>query len=388
MILKMKTIKKDSLRISLITLVSAVVFLSGCADKFTEQASPSGTTITQVASGIDSLKALNAALAKAGLTNNFGNINGGQFTIFAPSNYSFVKYLRSVGISIGKVDATSAGDSAVKAINKLTYTSTPLSIPSLISRLNYHIISTGITSSQITGAQGFTTMNGARLSLSHVSGATYPYQLNANVTSFGANIIIPDNSAANGVVHVIDRVMAPVSSSSALAFIGMSINYGTSPATVTLPGANNYNVIANALKATGVAFTVLPNSSPLPDYTVFFPDDASFVTYLKTVSTSVVDEASAITFINSLSSSTTPTLAAFTDMINYHVVSGRILSTDLTDGASVNTLLSSKTFSVHVGTSYTITDQNTNSADATITSKDNLTNAGIVHVINGVLQPN
>jgi len=65
--------------------------------------------------------------------------------------------------------------------------------------------------------------------------------------------------------------------------------------------------------------------------------------------------------------------------------SGRVLSTDLTTGTAVTTLLTGKTFSVDA-TTWALTDGV--SSATSVTSKDNLTNAGIVHVTNGVLQHN
>lgn len=399
--------KIQSMRTSLMAILGAVFLLSGCADKFTQPTSPSGNTVAQVATGIDSLKAFNAALTKTGLTANFGNINAGQFTIFAPSSYSFVKYLRAAGISIGKVDATNAGDSAVKAINKLTYVSTPISIPQLATRLNYHIISTGITSSQITGAQGFTTMNGARLSLSHVSGATYPYQVNANTASNGANIIDADKSAANGVVHVIDKVIAPISVATIWdkTLLNFSVNYSVAPIAVTMTsGANtvtiardnsnnfnisnaptdavdgNYNLFSAAIVRANLASTISPNLTVLPDFTVFAPTDAAMKAYLN-----VANEAAGITMINSMS------VTSLASLVNYHIVSGRILSTDLVAGSAVTTL-TTDTFTVD-GSLNILDKHNAGLPQGSqvlvpITGKDKLTNAGIVHVIGGVLSAN
>lgn len=380
-----------------ITQWSAVMLtvgmLASCTDNFTNPSAPTGTSLTSVVSTTDSLKVYNAVLNKIGEAAAFNTVNSGQFTIFAPSNYAFVKYLRASFPSIPNV-ASYTTDSAVKYINnKVTYTSTPLNISTLITRLNYHVISTAVPSSKITGAQGFTTMNGARLSLSNVSGATYPFQINANVTSSGggsgSNIIVKDLTAANGVVHVVDRVMAPISTTGLLSFFGMSIDYtrvSTDPKFITVPSSNtNYNILANALKVTQAITTLVPNSSPLPDYTVFAPDDASFLAYLQAAfpSAGITNEATAITFINSVNDSSTPTKAALTELLKYHVVAGRVLSTDIVAGTSVTTLSSGHTFSVDATTGK-IQDAKSNLVP--FGTKDNLTNAGVVHVISGVLQ--
>ena len=405
MISTMKTIKKDLLKISrIIAVTGSVIFLGGCKDNFTSPISSSGTTITQVATGQDSLVAFVAALNKTGLNSNFNNVNGGLFTVFASSNYAFVQYLRAAGIPIAKVDASTAGAAAATAINSLTVTSTPLNISSLVTRLNYHIISSNVPSSLITGGQGFITMQGARLSLSNFAGATYPYEVNANVASSGggsgANLITTDLKASNGVVHIVDRVMAPITTANiwAPSLLNFSVNYSVSPITVSIGGTvipldnsgnhnvanaptntsdGDFNLFTAALVRANLAQVIIPNVTLFPDFTVFAPTDGAFKSYLN-----VTTEAAGITAINALD----PTVLA--GLINYHIVSGRILSTDLTNAESVTTL-AAKAFTINVnGPTYTITDLNSTSADATITGANKLSNAGIVHAVNQVLLPN
>lgn len=381
--------------IHLIIIIAGVLILERCSSDFTSPTSPSGNTIVGIASANDSLKAFTSALSKAGLAPNFNNVNGGQYTVFAPTNYSFVKYLRASGFTIGKVTTSSAGDSAVKVINGLT-TSSAVTISALATRLNYHVISSNLPSSQISGAQGFVTWNGSRLSVSKISGATYPYILNANVASNGANIIDADKTAANGVLHVIDAVMAPLSTTgqtnSTLAWLGYTstssvspINYGTVPVTInggttTDTNGANFNLFAAALRVTGLYAVVYANASPIPDYTVFAPTDAALIADLGAAS-----EAAAYTAITSLTGSA---LSDFTDKVKYHIVLGRVLSTDLTNSQVVSSILTGKTFTVSInGSTYTLNDQNTNITDPVITGPNKLTNAGVVHVINAVLQP-
>jgi len=402
----MKIINKDLLKISrMIALTGMVIFFGACTDNFTSPPAPTGNSIMQVASGNDSLKAFVVALNKTGLNANFDNVNGGLFTVFASSNYAFVQYLRSAGIPIPKVDASTAGNAAVTAINSLTVTSTPLKISDLVTRLNYHIVSSNVPSSLITGAQGFITMQGARLSLSNLVGATYPFEVNANVASSGggsgANLTVTDLTASNGVVHVVDRVMAPITTANiwASSLLNFSVNYSVSPIAVSIgstvipldnsgnqnvAGAptntsdGDFNLFTAALVRANLAQVIIPNVTLFPDFTVFAPSDGAFKSYLN-----VTSEAAGVAAINALS----PT--ALAAIINYHIVSGRILSVDLTNNQSVSTLLAGKAFTITVsGTTYTITDLNSTSANATITGANKLSNAGIVHAINQVLLPN
>lgn len=407
----MKMIKNITAK-NLVALTVTCLLLAACKDNFTNPTSPTGSTITTVASTTDSLKVFYAALNKIGDASTFSNVNSGQFTVFAPSNYAFIKYLRSLSVPNSTNFTT---DSAVKYVtNKVTATSTPLSISTLTARLNYHVISTAVTTSEITGAQGFTTMQGARLSLSNVSGATNPFEVNANVTSSGggsgSNIIVNDLTAANGVIQVVDRVMSPITTANiwASSLLNFSVNYTVSPitnsigstlipidATASTPDityydvtnapvdsdTTNYNLFTMALVRGGLATSIIPNGlAILPDYTVFAPTDGSFIRYLSTLSGTVTNESTARTYLATMDA---PTLAS---LVNYHIVNGRVLSTDLSNGESVSTWLTGKTFTVNVnGSVITLSDINTSDQDAKISAPNKLSNAGIVHSIQRVL---
>jgi len=386
------------------TSVTGVVICAGlifnsCTDKFTFTPAPAGTTLVQAASSNDSLAAFVAAINVAGLANNLNNVNGGQFTLFAPSNYAFVKYLRSQGVTIGATTPATAGAMAVTAINSLTATSTP-SISALVTRLNYHIVSSAIPANSITAGATFATINGtngtARLSMSIGTGGK-SFIINGNNASSGANV--RDNGAAvsNGIIYQIDKVMAPIGNANiwVSSLLNFSVNYGVSPITVSINGTvvprdgsnnfnvagattdtndNNNNLFSAAIVRANLATLIFPNVTYLPDYTVFTPTDGAFKAYL-----GVLTEAAAITAINAMDPNT---LAA---VINYHVVNGRNLTTDFSSGAAISTWSTGNNFSVNT-TGFIITDAKGNTS--TITGKDNLSNAGVVQVINKVLQHN
>jgi transforming growth factor-beta-induced protein len=381
---------------SLMMMVIAVLFTAiGCSNDFESPVTPEGSTIVEIATGDDDFDILVAALTQTGLASTLNNNNSGQFTVFAPVDAAFLTYLQGVYADPSLTEAD-----AILKIQGLTNISTPLSIPTLVGRLNYHIISSEIKSSQITGFQTFTTLSTpstssgqARISLSIVGSDIF-------INATGAKVIAVDTDASNGVIHTIDKVLNPPSVASSLAQLGYTssatvqpINYGTNPATINggnTPDATDtdYDLFAIALRKTGLCFTVYPNKSPLPDYTIFAPRDLPFRTYLATLSASVTNEATAQTFINSFNGATTPTLDEFTNIIKYHIVTGRIVSTDLSNAQQVTTLLASKAITVNVAGSITVTDQNAGSSDAAIVSQDVLTNAGIVHGIDNVLLPN
>merc|ERR1711997_993099 len=67
------------------------------------------------------------------------------------------------------------------------------------------------------------------------------------------------------------------------------------------------------------------------------------------------------------------------DILTYHVVAGRALSSDLTDGQSIDTV-EGKAVTVHIAEGVKINDVN-------VVKPDVLATNGVVHVVDGVLLP-
>jgi transforming growth factor-beta-induced protein len=376
----------------MIMVIVVLVTTSSCTDDFTSPAIPSGDTIVEIAEGSDDFDILVAALTKTGLNEVLDNNNAGKFTVFAPNDAAFLTYLQAVFSA--STPPTNEAEAFAK-IETLTNSSSPLSIATLVGVLNYHIISSEIPSSQITGAQVFTTLNGARLSVSvQASQVLINANINATTVVSGALVTDTDLDASNGFIHVIDRVLVPISSATtnnarlnALTFLGITgVNYGTNPITITGGTTSdvtstNFNLLAAAIRRTGLATALQPNKSPLPDFTIFAPTDGAMIAYL-----GVADEAAGLAAINALDATA---LASLANVLQYHVVSGRVLSTDLTDEQVVTTLLTGTTFAIDInGSVYTIKDKRDADAlnDPTISSPNILTNAGVVHAVNTVFR--
>ena len=366
----------------ILVISTCSLMLSNCSDDFTAPDSPEGTPISALAAASENFNILTAALNKTGQVNSLNNNNSGFTTVFAPDDAAFFTYFKAA--VAGNTFATEAD--VLTFVNGMTPTTSP-SIATLNSILTYHMVSSKITSDLITGNQVFATLNGARLSIS--KGSTVV--LNANVAINGATITAVDAVASNGVIHTIDRVMVAVSSATVLTPFGVTVSYATNPPTIgggSETGGNaigtDYNILAYALRVSGLVPTILPNATPLPDYTIFAPTDDAFRAYLGDATpVSIVKENAAIQALKAL------TTAALADILKYHVVSGRKLSTDFTTGQQLATLLPNKTITVNInGTTYTLADANAGVTDPTITSANILTNSGIVHRINGVLRSN
>ena len=132
-----------------------------------------------VAAGRDDLTTLVAAIEAAGLVDTLAN--DGPFTIFAPNDEAFVEYLGEMGMSVED------------ALADTTFLST---------LLQGHVVEAGDDSAMVAGMvdNPFVSLAGTELPVT-VDGDT--------ITIGGAEIIEADIFATNGVIHVIDTVLAP-----------------------------------------------------------------------------------------------------------------------------------------------------------------------------------
>jgi uncharacterized surface protein with fasciclin (FAS1) repeats len=128
----------------------------------------------------------------------------------------------------------------------------------------------------------------------------------------------------------------------------------------TAVSAGNFTTLVAALKAAELVET-LKGVGP---FTVFAPTDEAFATLPEgTVDTLLEDPKGELTQI-----------------LTYHVVPGKIMSTDITDGMTATTVQGEDlTFTIKDGSVYV--------NDAMVVTADIDTLNGVIHVIDGVLIP-
>jgi len=143
-----------------------------------EMAAAEGDLIV-VATGRDDLTTLVAAIEAAGLAGTLAS--DGPFTIFAPNDAAFEDYLGEMGLT------------AEDALADTTFLST---------LLQGHVVEAADDSGMVAGMVGnpFVSLAGTELPVT-VDGDT--------ITIGGADIVEADVFATNGVIHVIDTVLAP-----------------------------------------------------------------------------------------------------------------------------------------------------------------------------------
>ena len=128
----------------------------------------------------------------------------------------------------------------------------------------------------------------------------------------------------------------------------------------TAVSAGNFNTLVAAVKAADLVET-LKGAGP---FTVFAPTDAAFAALPDgTVEDLLKPENK----------------AKLASILTYHVVSGKVMSTDLSDGMTPATV-NGETVTIH-------TDGSVKVNDATVSSADIDADNGVIHVIDAVLMP-
>jgi len=207
---------------------------------------------------------------------------------------------------------------------------------SLAQVLLYHVVGAEAFSTDLSDGQVITTLSGSDVTVT-INGS--------GVFINDALVTVADLDATNGVVHVINAVL---------------IEPTPTPATVfeIIENSADHTTLETALLVTGLSGAI---EGPGP-YTVFAPTDAAF-------------EALPAGALEGL---LVPPYIDLSNVLLYHVVAGQALSTDLSDGQVISTLL---------GEDLTVTI-NANGVfinDAQVTVADILADNGVVHVIDAVL---
>ena len=203
--------------------------------------------------------------------------------------------------------------------------------------LLYHVLSGSVQSSEVTDGLTATAANGDILT----------FAVGDSVMVNDATVTTPDVMASNGVIHVIDKVLIPPADLENIPTVAQSTGIHNS-----LVSALIHANLVGALSGEG-------------PYTVFAPTDAAFEEFglnLSDFDTEAENE----------------TLAK---ILSYHVAMGSVMSSSITNGMEVNSLIQ-EPISVSVFNGSVILN-----GEALVTQADVMTSNGVIHVINKVLMP-
>ncbi len=209
-------------------------------------------------------------------------------------------------------------------------------IPALIDLLLYHAVPGEVLAEQVVTLNSAKTLNEKFVEIQVIDG---------NVFVNDARVIATDIMADNGVIHVIDTVLLPGESVGSIAELAVA--------------DGRFTTLVTALEATNLLETF--NSEGL--FTVFAPTDEALAKLPEgTIEALLAD------------------IPALTDILLYHVVSGKLMADEVVLLEEAETLLGEKvTIRVEDGKVFI--------NDAQVIITDILADNGVIHVIDTVLIP-
>jgi transforming growth factor-beta-induced protein len=242
----------------------------------------------------------------------------GPFTVFAPTDDAFAK------LPAGTLDEL------LKPENK----------QALTDILLYHVISGNVMAADVAGLSSATTVLGKDVAIKVDMGKVFIND---------AEVILTDIETSNGVIHVIDSVILPPAEE-ARNIVDIAVADG------------RFTTLVAAVQAAGLAET-LTGEGP---FTVFAPTDDAFAKLpAGTIETLLKPESK----------------QALTDILLYHVVSGKVMAADVVGLTSAPTVLG-KDISIKVQDGKVFLNDTIQVIITDIEASN-----GVIHVIDAVLLP-
>ncbi len=321
----MKSIKTRMLKHLLLSagvIIAAASLFSAC--KKSSPSRPGSIYATLAANPKYSI--LTWAINKEGLKSTLDVPGESQLTLFAPDNAAF----NAIGISSAS-SLASLPDSTIKAI------------------LLYHVLPTAVKASQIPQADNtpVTTVNGQPVYVTRtMTNAVYVD---------GVAVTKADIICTNGVIHEIGKVLMPA--------VGTIVQTAQANSNLSLLVA----AVLRASQGTTNVAAVLSGTGP---FTVFAPTNQAF-------------SNAGFPTVASINAADPNTL---TSILTYHVIAGRIFSSDLVNGSMPATVNGEKVQIILGGQSPQVKGSK-NSTASNIIATDIVATNGVVHVIDQVLLP-
>lgn len=285
-------------------------FLTSC-DK--DDDTPADKNISQLVIDNPEFSILEAAVVKANLA---AALSSGSLTVFAPDNAAFA----AAGISESTINA--------------------LPVASVDSILKYHVIGAEVNSAGVPASDTVKSLLGTNLYASS----------NANgVFVNGIKVKQADVNAANGIIHVISKVLMPP----------------TKTIAQIAAGDTTFSTLVAAVQRAGLLAAI---SAP-GKYTVFAPTNAAF---------------RAAGFYSAADINAAPQ-DVITAVVKYHVLATNVFASDLTNNATV-TSLQGGTLTVTLPPAK-VKITSSSQAASNIAVADIVATNGVVHVIDKVLLP-
>jgi len=250
-------------------------------------------------------------------------LSGGSYTVFAPDNNAFAALLAELGTT---KDALFADTSLLGSV------------------LKYHVLSSVVPKDAIPLGKAIEPIGGGFFKIERQGN---DYQVTDGRNRISA-ITSTDSVAANGVLHVVNRVLLPADKD----------------IVQTAQATPDLSILVEAVIAAGLV-DALKAPGPL---TVFAPTDDAFAALLAELGMTK----------DALLADT----ALLTKVLTYHVVAGRTLKADIRVDAPITTLQGQ---TIRVNADLRVVDQRNRTSGFLAT--DVFASNGVVHVIDRVLLP-
>ncbi|MUU78360.1 fasciclin domain-containing protein [Winogradskyella endarachnes] len=322
----MKIISKN---FKLLAVFLLVIGFTACSDD-DDNGTTTPTTVVDIALA-NNLTSLAAALEATDLVTTLQG--DGPFTVFAPTNEAFTDLLAATGLDLN--DLSDDEEDLVRNI-----------------LLNHVIIGETVNSSAlITAGSGYT--NTAATGPNDENLSLYFTTSNGVMLNGSATVTSADNTASNGIVHIVDEV------------IGL-------PTIATFATTNDaLDTLVTALAYADSGTPTVPYIETVSDatagpYTVFAPTNDAFSDLLTELN------------ISALTDLDTATVDA---VLLYHIVNANVQSSGLPNG-TVTTLGGDITAD---NSAFTLTDANGRVSNIVVSLVDIQAINGVVHVIDKVI---
>jgi len=234
----------------------------------------------------------------------------GSYTVFAPTDDAFA------ALPEGTVEGLLAD------------------IPALTNVLLYHVLEGAVMAADVVELSSAETLQGQSVDISTEGG---------KVMIDGAEVLITDIEASNGVIHVIDSVILPETRD----IVDIAVEDG------------RFTTLVAAVEAAGLV-DALKGEGP---YTVFAPTDDAFAALPEgTVEALLAD------------------IPALTDILLYHVIEGKVMAADVVE---LNNAMTLQGQYVDIA----VEDGNVMVDNAQVIITDIEASNGVIHVIDTVILP-
>ncbi len=309
-------------------------------------------TVVDVVIATESLSLLEEAVVAADLVDA---LNGeGPFTIFAPTNTAIEELFNLLGDNYNSFD---------------DFTN-PVELLLLAEILEYHVVPQNLPSASLSPGT-VATLNSEESLEIIASGDSFVI---GDASNTDANLLEIDKTASNGVVHIVDKILISQEVADLLGDLGIDINDPTSgaPTIRTLVESNDeLTFLEEALRLTGLLDT-LGEDGP---FTVFAPSNETLTLLFGLLGSQLGGiEDFDLDF----------EIELLRNVLLYHVVPGRITSSDLAVGEA--TTLLGDTIDILLGPDgFVLKDATDLIAQLTLT--DIPASNGVIHVIDRILIP-